>query len=157
LADDVAHLEARVQRGIRVLEHDLQFAAMRPHLAPRQLVDPLAVEPDLAGCRFDQLQDRLAGGRLAAAALADEAPGLALGDIEGDAIDRVHLSDGLLQDTLLDREVLDQAAHRQQGCFSPARRSNLAHARATCSEWKQAAKWLASFSSKAGISRVQTS
>ena len=86
-------LQARVQRRVRVLEHHLQFAAVGPHLAPRQPVDALAVDPDLAGGRLDQLQDRLAGGRLAAAALADQAQGLALGDVERDAVDRMDLPD----------------------------------------------------------------
>ena len=33
LGDDVAHRHARVQRGVRVLEDDLQAPADRPHLA----------------------------------------------------------------------------------------------------------------------------
>ncbi len=101
-------LQARVQRGIGVLEDDLQLAAPGPHLLAREAVDALAVDADLAGGRVDQLEDRLAGGRLAAAALADEPQGLALGDVEGDAVDRMDLPDGALQQPLLDREVLDQ-------------------------------------------------
>ena len=113
LADDVADLEARVERGVGVLEDDLELAPIGPHLVARQAVDALAVDADLARGRVDQLEDRLAGGRLAAAALADEAQGLALGDVERDAVDRVHLADGAPQQPLPDREVLDQPLDRQ--------------------------------------------
>src|SRR5207253_7008889 len=117
----------------------------------------LAVDADFAGGRLDQLQDRLAGGRFAATALADQPQGLALGDVEGDAVDRVDLADGLLQHPLLDREMLDQVAHRQQRRPANGPCFHGTHARATWSEWKQAAKWPVSFSSKAGISRRQMS
>ena len=147
LADDVADLEARVQGGVGVLEDDLQLAAPGPHLLPRQAVDALAVDANLAGGRVDQLQDRLAGGRLAAAALADETQGLALGDVERDAVDRMDLPDRALQQPLLDREMLDQSPDRQSSGLGSG------HAAATRSEWKQAAKCPGSFSSKAGISR----
>src|SRR5204862_2238404 len=43
LADDVADLEPRVERGVGVLKDDLQFAAIGAHLVPRLLVDALAV------------------------------------------------------------------------------------------------------------------
>src|SRR5205085_10777599 len=108
LGDDLADLEARVGRRIGILKHHLQFSAIGPHLAPRQLVDPLAIDADLTGGRLDELQNRLAGGRLAAAALADEAQSLALPDVEGNAVDRMDVADGLLQQALLDREMLDQ-------------------------------------------------
>jgi hypothetical protein len=36
LADDVANSEARVERGVGVLEHHLELASVRPHLAERQ-------------------------------------------------------------------------------------------------------------------------
>src|SRR5438105_1721360 len=138
LADDVADPEARVQRGVGVLKDDLQLAAIGAHLAPRQLVDALAIDADLAGGRLDQFEDRLARGRLAAAAFADEAQGLALRDVERDTVDRMHLSDGLLQDPFLDREMLDEVAHRQERRIR-SRASRHGHARATSSEWKQAA------------------
>src|SRR5580692_10234257 len=54
LADDVAHSEARVERGIRVLEDDLHLPPERPHVALRQLIDPRAAEADLAGGGVDQ-------------------------------------------------------------------------------------------------------
>src|SRR6516225_5673896 len=108
LADDVVDFEAWVERGVRVLEDDLQLAPIGPHLTAGQPVDALAPDADLARGRIDQFEDRLAGGRLAAAALADEAQSLALSDVERDSIDGVHLADGALQQALLDREMLYQ-------------------------------------------------
>ena len=100
LADDVADAQARVQRGVGVLEDDLQLAAPGPHLLAREAVDALAVDADLARSRVDQLQDRFPRGRLAATALADQTQRLALGDVEGDAVDRMDLPDGALQQAL---------------------------------------------------------
>src|SRR5208282_1930421 len=170
LADDVADSEARVERGVGVLEHHLELAPVGPHLAARQRIDALAVDADLARGRVEQFEDRLARGRLAAPALADEAQSLARGDVEGDAVDRVDLPDGALQQALFDREMLDEPANRKQRRGAPTlalprlgggewggARHRLDHAKATRSEWKQAAKCPASFSSKAGISRPHIS
>ena len=98
LGDDVADPEARVQGGIGILEDDLQFAAIGPHLAARQLVDALAIDADFAGGRLDQLQNGLAGGRFATAALADQPQRLSRRDVERDAVDGVNLPDGALQE-----------------------------------------------------------
>ena len=101
LADDVADRQARVERGVGVLEDDLQLAPPAAASAGASGASmSLAVDADLARGRVDQLQDRLARGRLAAAALADQPQRLARGDVEGDAVDRVDLTDGALQQAL---------------------------------------------------------
>src|SRR5581483_61138 len=82
------------------------------------------------------------------ARLADQAQRLAAADVECDAVDRVDLADGALQQPSPHREVLDQVLHRKQ------RRG---HAAATRSAWKQAAKWPPSFSSNGGGRRRQIS
>ncbi len=97
---------------------------------------------------------------------------LARGDVEGDAVDRMDLADGALQQAFLDREMLDQSSDGKERGAAPthslprmrgrvrvgaAQRLDRGHAAATRSEWKQAAKWPGSFSSKAGISRRQMS
>src|SRR5262249_49690852 len=128
--------------------------------------DALAVDADLARRRVDQFQNCLARGRLPAAALADQTKGLALGDLKGDAVDRMDLPDGALQQAFLDREVLDQPFDGKQYGVTPThsdprfrRRGRAragrdgAHAAATRSEWKQDAKCPGSFSSKDGIAR----
>ena len=96
LASGSATISPTARRGlseaIGVLEHHLQLAAVGPHLARREIVDALAAQLHRAGGGLDQLEDRLARGRLAAAALADEAQRLALGDGEGDAVDGMDLA-----------------------------------------------------------------
>ena len=37
LADDLAHRHARVERRVRILEHDLDVAPHRPHVAPAEM------------------------------------------------------------------------------------------------------------------------
>src|SRR5262249_26130911 len=87
LGHDVADIHARVQGRVRVLEDDLQLAAVGPHLAAGEAVDAGAAQLDRAGGGLDQLQHRLAGGRLAATALADQAQRLSGADREADAVD----------------------------------------------------------------------
>src|SRR5437867_3365176 len=67
LGHDLAHRHARVQRRVRILEDDLQLASYVAHLATTEPRDVLAVEDDLARRRLEQLDDRPAERRLAAA------------------------------------------------------------------------------------------
>ena len=69
--DDFRHRHARRQRAIRVLEHDLDFLAQRPHLAGVQPVDVLA-EIDNGAVRADQAEQRQTDGGLARAEFADQ-------------------------------------------------------------------------------------
>ena len=83
----------RVQRGQRVLEDRADLAAADlAHRLVRQVVDALALEPDLAAGdaarRLEQADDRGAGERLAGARLADHAQHLAGRDVEGDVVER---------------------------------------------------------------------
>jgi hypothetical protein len=106
LGQDVAHLPPRVQRRDRVLEDELEAGADLPQALARQAGQVLPVEahPTRRGRR--QLDDRLAGRRLAAARLADEAERLALADVEGHARDGVDLlaAGGELDDQVLHPE-----------------------------------------------------
>src|SRR5262249_15143768 len=61
---------------------------------------------DLAAGRIDGAQDAARGGGFAAAALADQCQGLALGDREADVIDGADVPDRLLKETAPDREEL---------------------------------------------------
>ena len=92
LADDVAHLHARIERTVRVLVDHLHAAAKAPAGAVGR-GDVLALEQDAA--RRDRLhaQHRQAGGGLAAAALADQAQRLAALERERHAVDRFHHAD----------------------------------------------------------------
>ncbi len=54
LADDVANSQARVERGVGVLEDDLELAPVGPHLVAAEAVDALALDADLARGRVDR-------------------------------------------------------------------------------------------------------
>ena len=73
----------------------IAFSSREPQA---QQVD--AVELDLARGRLEQADQRAAERRLAAARLADEADRLAAEDVEVDAVDRLQLADGALEDAL---------------------------------------------------------
>src|SRR5207248_5497033 len=104
---DEAHPLAPVQRRERVLEDHHHLAAYRAHLAPGQVRDVAAAEDDLAARRIEQPHDAARERRLAAAGFADDSQRLALVEREGDAVDRLHSRDLLLEDDPAgDREVL---------------------------------------------------
>ena len=90
LLQHVADLLARVERAIRVLEHDLDLAAhLRRQAIPGE-IDLVAVDQQIARRRrIDQRDDARKRG-LAAAALADDCQRLAFLDAEGDALHRMH-------------------------------------------------------------------
>src|SRR6185436_13565730 len=88
LADDLAHVHARVQARVRILEDDLHLAAEGAHLRRAEREDVASVVHDAAVARLDQAEDEAAERALAAAALADEAERLAPADADGDAVDR---------------------------------------------------------------------
>ena len=60
--------------------------------------DVAALEDDLPGRRLEQLDDRAAERRLAAAGLADDTERLAAVTVEVDAVDGAHLADVALED-----------------------------------------------------------
>ena len=93
LDDLVADPVERIEAGQRILEdHADPLAPDAAHLFRRQIVDPQARQIDLAAGdaagRIDQADHREPGDRFAGAGFADHAEHLALGDVEGDAVDR---------------------------------------------------------------------
>ena len=109
LGDDVADRHARIERGVRILENHLQVAAHLAHVAAVELGQILALKDDLALGRLVELQNRAAGGRLAATRLADEPQCLTLLDIERDAVDRLNRANLPLEDdSPRQREMHDQ-------------------------------------------------
>ena len=116
LADDLADPLAGVQRRVRVLEDHLHLASHGPHGPPRPADEFLALELDRTRRRRGELQDRPAQRGLAATGFADQAQRLALVDGEADAVDGLHPADlAVDDDSRLDREVLDQVRHFEQG------------------------------------------
>ena len=94
--DDGADRLARVQRGVRVLEDHLHVSTQLPELAPLEVRDVLAVEPDLALRRIEEPHHDAGERRLAAPGLADQAERLAGVDLQVHAVDRVHVAHAML-------------------------------------------------------------
>src|SRR5262245_37900361 len=67
-----------------------------------------------AGGRRDELQQRLPGRRLSATRLPYQRQSTPLAQLERHAIDRFHVADGALEDSLADREVDLQVLHFQK-------------------------------------------
>ena len=84
-------------------------------LALTEVADVAPLEQDRPARRFEQAGQQPAHGRLATARLTDHAQRLALFDVEVHPVDRLHRTDRAAQQAPGDREVLLQAAHRQQG------------------------------------------
>src|SRR5260221_4711934 len=156
LADDVADIHARVERRVRVLEDDLQLAAVGPHLGAAQLVDALAAHLDGAGGGFDQFQNRFAGRRFAATALADKTKRLAFIDREADAVDGEDMPDGLREQALAHRIVLLEVGDLEERRAAAIGAPISSH-RAIRSEWKQAARCPQALISSGGNSTWQRS
>ena len=114
LGQDVAHLEAGVQTGERVLEHHLHAPPQRPERADREIVDALAVEHHLAGRRVEQTQDAAPDGGLAAAGLAHQRQRLALGDGERHAVHGMYRGDPRAEHARAHHEVLLEVVHLQE-------------------------------------------
>src|SRR6185437_511364 len=113
LGELVADREDRVERGHRLLEdHADAGAAQPPHRALVERQKILAGEAYAAGGdarrRLGQKpHDRQGGDALAAAALADDAEHLALGDLEADVVDGGDLAASAGEDG-------SQVLHREQ-------------------------------------------
>ena len=91
LADDIAHLLARVQARHRVLEDHLHVRAQHGARGVVHFAGNIpAAERDSALRRVVQADDAAADGRLAGAGFADQPVRLTRIDLKGDAVDRLH-------------------------------------------------------------------
>src|SRR5258707_12554183 len=91
LLENGADLLARVERGIGVLEDDLNGAAQRATFGFRFAFGGIpAGDAQGAAARLLDQRDQAGEGRLATAGLADDAERLAGLQGEGDAVDRAH-------------------------------------------------------------------
>ncbi|CUJ66849.1 Uncharacterised protein [Achromobacter ruhlandii] len=125
--DGIAHRHARVERGERILEDELDVAPQRLHGAAAQRADVLAVELDRAALALDQLQQRTAGGGLAAAGFAHQRQGLAGIQVEADLLDGVHALLHPAEDAAGDVEAGGQVAHLQHRTVVAAHGGRLRH------------------------------
>jgi hypothetical protein len=115
LADDVADRHPWVQRGVGVLQHDLDVPSQLPEPLPVHREDVLALEQRLPGGRLLEPHQELRQGGLPAARLTHEPERLATVQVERDTVDGLHVAHRLLEDdTFGEGEVLDQVAHLEQ-------------------------------------------
>src|SRR5882762_955895 len=92
LHQDLAHREARIERGIRILEHDLDapLVGIRRLLRQRQQIP--ALEQHFAAGSLVQPHEQQADRGLAGPGFADHPERLALGHLERGALDRFELA-----------------------------------------------------------------
>src|SRR4029079_6056086 len=148
LADDRTDIHARIERGIRVLEDDLDVAAQQAKLVRRQLPAILAFKMDVARGRLDQAKHAASGGRFAAAGFADQPQGLAAVDVKVHAVDRVDAVGVAPEQAALERKFLGQVRDPEQ---------RLTHWTTVASAWIQATLWSGSSSRKAGCATRHSS
>ena len=112
--DDLSHSLVWIERRVGVLKDHLDLPSDRLQFLARETDDLIAAVADRAGGRFEQLEDRPAECRLAAAGLADQAECLALVQGEADVIDGLDVRHrSVEEDPRLDREVLDEVLDLQ--------------------------------------------
>jgi hypothetical protein len=88
LADDVADRHARVERGVRVLQHDLDLPAQRLEVLPAPAEHVLAVEPHRARRRRLQPHQHLRQWSTCRSPTRRRAPSVSpLSRVEADAVD----------------------------------------------------------------------
>ena len=109
LGDRIGDGGPRVERRVRVLEHDLDVLAQRTQLgrAGAEQVLPGEAERALVGIEQSEQDARQRG--LAAARLADEAEHLALVDLEIDVVDGANRAADAPERTAAQRERLHDA------------------------------------------------
>ena len=113
LTDDLADRHAWIERCVGILEDNLDFASDCLQLGRRSGREIYAGESDLASGWLFEPQDQSADGGLAAAGFADQAQGLPGIDRKAHVFDRAH-DRGLASEPGAHREMLGQAAHRQE-------------------------------------------
>ena len=114
--DGVADGDARVERGIGILEDDLQFGAQGAHVVGVEPVEGCAAVGDGAVGMVDQAEDGASECGLAASAFADEAEGFALEDVEREAVDGLERLQRFAEDALLEGVGHVEVAHGDDGC-----------------------------------------
>src|SRR6185437_1505804 len=113
-ADNVARAHARIERGKRILEHDLHLAPDRAHFRLAETRDVLSVDADFARCRLDQPQHAARHRRFAATGFADQPQRLADVDREAHAVDGMHGADLAAEHPGPHRIMLDEVVDLEQ-------------------------------------------
>ncbi len=119
LGDDPLDRHAGVQRGVRILEHDLDPLAQNPYprgAAPDQF---FALELDRTRSGLEELQQHSPGGRLAAPRLPHQGKGLPCGHVEAHRRDGMDKALHPAEQAPSDGEVLDQVSHLEDLLADP--------------------------------------
>ena len=112
LSDDARDAPARIERGIRILEHHLHAPARRSRLRREGTAQILAIEQDAAGVGCSKPDQKFRNRALAAAALADQGDELVFGNMERRTFTAVTLC-AQAQKAAADRIVFFQPFHLQ--------------------------------------------
>lgn len=124
--DGGADPDARVERGVGVLENELDVSAVLFQLCLWQSQNILAFVEHLA-LGGDQFQDRISGRRFAAPRFADDAEGFSFIHVEIDILYRPHDVSGSPEECLFGGKMCREVANLQEWLLYPLpkRRSNL--------------------------------
>ena len=79
------------------------------------MLEVVAAKTDFAGGGLDEFQDGAAGGGFAAAGFADEAEGVALINLEANAVDSLHGIGRAAPQAFVHGEMDGEVAHLEQG------------------------------------------
>src|SRR5258706_2332570 len=118
LHQELADGEARIERSIGILEHDLDAALVQHHLFRRDGQQVLAVEQGFAARFPAQAQHRQRDRRLARTRFTAYAQGLSPRDLERNVFDRLEFP--LTEQALARIEALAQVAHLENDVFVAA-------------------------------------
>ncbi len=143
LGDQRAHRHPRVEGRVGILEDHLHLGADRLEGAALERGDFRAAEAHATRGGVEQAHYQPPGGRLAAAALAHQAEGLAGPQVEAHAVDRVD-HPALAEQAAAEFEVLGEVLHPQEF---------VAHRSASCRCSQQAAAWVEPRAKPGGRSR----
>src|SRR5690606_24264057 len=110
----------RVEGSEGILKHHLQIPAHPAQGPSGKMGDVPPFEQDLAVRRFQQPQNRAAGGGLSAAGLPDEAEGFPLLHRKAHLVDGLDITDHPAQHPAPDRKILGEIFHFQHGFAHPS-------------------------------------
>ena len=121
------HRLARIQRGVRVLEHELHATTQGTKTRTLEPGDVVVAEPDRAAVARLQPGDAASERGLAASRLADEAERLPALDRQAHVRDRLHDVARAAEQPAADAVLLDEVLHGQAGAGDRAAHDGAVH------------------------------
>ena len=117
LAQDLLHRHVRIERSVRILEHDLRLAPEPAQRLRAESRHVLAAEAYGSMGRLDEPQQRAPDRGLAGAGLPGDAEHLVRVDGERHVVDRLHVGHRPRDEPAHDREPLAQSLHLDERSF----------------------------------------